>query len=62
MKFVYYSCKLLSAPFYAASSVFFALSYVTSWIGDVVHDQTELRAWLVLHESTLADRGRKAQP
>jgi len=49
VKFLYYASYVLSAPFYAAAWVFFWLSYPLSWIGDVIHDATTVKAWTVLH-------------
>ena len=48
MKLLYYASYVLSAPFFALSWVLYGMSYGISWVGNIIHDYTTYKAWLVL--------------
>jgi hypothetical protein len=49
MRLLYYLSYIPTAPFYAAGWVLYGAACGITYIGNVVHDQTTYRAWLVLH-------------
>ena len=50
MKFLYCASYILTAPFWALGWLFYWPAIFFISIGDLIHDQTTYRAWLVLHK------------
>ena len=49
MRLLYWLSYVPTAPFWAAGWVLYGVSYALTHIGNVLHDATTYRAWLVLH-------------
>lgn len=50
MRLLYWLSYMLTAPFWAIAWVLCGASFALGYIGDVIHDATTYRAWLVLHQ------------
>ena len=49
MRLLYYLSYIPTAPFWAVGWMLYGASWALTHIGNVIHDATTYRAWLVLH-------------
>lgn len=49
MRILYWLSYIPTAPLWAAGWVLYGAFYAITYIGNVLHDATTYRAWLVLH-------------
>jgi len=53
VKLLYYVSYVLSAPFYLVSWIFYGLTFISEWVGDMIFDNTTNKLWLIMFRRAL---------